>query len=88
MLAGTPPKPPPPLPSPSPLPQPVPKSSPLPKFIDGVVTSTSGTGTAVGEAVFAVITLAMDEDGEDGLRSTLVFTFFSSSSVFSLRLYS
>ncbi len=41
---------------------------------------------AVGDAVLAVITLAIEDDGEEGLRSMLVETFFSSICVSSAML--
>ena len=82
MVAGMLPKPPPP-PSP-PEPQPSPKSLPEPKSVEGSTTSTSGTGTAVGELVLAAITLAIDEDGADGLRWIwlVILRVSSSSSLF------
>ena len=66
------PPPPPPAPDPPP-PQPSPKSFPSPKSSDGSVTVWSGTGTAVGDGVFAAMTFAMDADGEDGFFSTSLF---------------
>ena len=76
MVAGILPKPPPP-PSP-PEPQPSPKSSPLPKSVEGSGTSTSGTGMAVGLGVVEAMTLAIEEEGAEGLRWIwLLICFFS-----------
>lgn len=67
-----PPPPPPPAPEPPP-PQPSPKSLPSPKSSEGSTAVSSGTGTAVGDGVLAAITLAIDDEGEDGFFSTSLF---------------
>ena len=41
---------------------------PLPKSVEGSGTSTSGTGTAVGVGVVEAMTLAIEEEGAEGLR--------------------
>ena len=44
-------------------------------------TSTSGTGMAVGEGVVEAMTLAIEEEGADGLRWILeLISFFLTSS--------